>query len=66
MYSYPDKAPMSSFACKDVGMNCGFAIHGAQSKDEVMQLATVHAKIVHGIHPIPNDLASKVQAAIKP
>ncbi|HLY77314.1 MAG TPA: DUF1059 domain-containing protein [Thermoplasmata archaeon] len=57
---------MSSFACKDVGMSCGFEVHGAKSKDEVMQLAAVHAKIVHGITSIPPDLASKVQAAIKP
>jgi predicted small metal-binding protein len=57
---------MSSFACKDVGMNCGFEIRGAKSKDEVMQLAAVHAKVVHGITAIPPDLASKVQSAIKP
>jgi len=46
-------------------MNCGFEILGAKSKDEVMQLAAVHAKLVHGIASIPPDLASKVQAAIK-
>jgi predicted small metal-binding protein len=57
---------MSNFACKDVGMNCGFEIRGAMSKDEVMQLAAVHAKVVHGIAAISPDLASKVQAAIKP
>jgi predicted small metal-binding protein len=57
---------MSSFACKDLGMNCGFELRGAKSKDEVMQLATVHAKMVHAISPVPPDLASKIQAAIKP
>jgi predicted small metal-binding protein len=56
---------MSSFACKDLGMNCGFEIRGAKSKDEVMPLAAVHAKVVHGITATPPDLVSKVQAAIK-
>ena len=56
---------MPSFACKDLGMNCGFEVRGAGSKDEVMKLAAVHAKAVHAIDPIPHDLAAKVQSAIK-
>jgi predicted small metal-binding protein len=56
---------MPSFACKDIGMNCGFEIHGAKTKDEVMQLTAVHAKVEHGIATIDPALASKVQAAIK-
>lgn len=53
------------FACKDVGMNCQFEIHGATSKDETLQLASTHARLAHQITSIPPELAAKVGAAIK-
>ncbi len=55
---------MASFKCKDIGMNCGFEVHGAATKDEVMQLAAVHARATHGMESIPSDVAAKIDAAI--
>ncbi len=56
---------MAQFKCSDLGMQCGFEIKGASSRDEVMQLAAVHAKTVHQIQSITPDLAKKIGAAIK-
>ena len=53
------------FKCKDVGMKCDFEVKGASSKDEVMQIAAVHAKVVHKMDTVSPDLAAKVSAAIK-
>ena len=52
------------FKCKDTGMNCGFELKGASSKEEVMQLASVHARVTHNMQTIPPDVAAKVSAAI--
>ena len=51
--------------CKDVGVDCDFEIKGATSEEEVMQIAAVHAKLVHGMDKIPPELAAKAKAAIK-
>ena len=56
---------MASFKCSDTGMQCGFEVHGAGSKDELMQIAATHAKHTHGRASIPAEMASKVAAAIK-
>ena len=54
------------FKCKDIGMKgCDFEVHGASSKDEVMQIAAIHAKQAHNMETIPPDVAQKVSAAIK-
>ncbi len=53
------------FKCKDTGMKCDFEVKGASSKDEVMQIAAVHAKQTHHMDTIPSDMAAKVGAAIK-
>jgi predicted small metal-binding protein len=37
---------MMKFACKDVGVDCGFVATGA-TKDEVMQKAMQHGGTVH-------------------
>ncbi len=55
---------MASFKCADIGMNCGFAINGGSSKEEVLQEAQVHARVAHGMSTIPPDVASKVASAI--
>ncbi len=55
---------MPSFRCADLGMNCGFEVKNGTSKDEVMQIAAIHAKTAHGMATIPPDLAAKVTAAI--
>ena len=54
-----------NFACKDLGMECKFEIHGATSKDETLQLASTHARIAHKITSMPPELAAKVGTAIK-
>ena len=54
-----------NFKCRDIGMQCGFEVHGGSSKDEVMQIAAVHAKASHGMDSIPADVAAKVSAAIR-
>ncbi len=53
------------FKCKDVGMKCDFEVKGGTSRDEVMQIASVHAKVAHHIDNITPELATKVGAAIK-
>jgi predicted small metal-binding protein len=52
--------------CSDTGMKgCDFEVKGASSRDEVMQIATVHAKQSHNMDTIPPDVAQKVSSAIK-
>jgi predicted small metal-binding protein len=53
------------FKCKDIGMNCGFEVKGASSKDEMMQLVAAHAKGTHNMQTIPPEIAQKVSSAIK-
>jgi len=55
---------MYTFACKDIGMDCGFTAKD-KNKDNLMKKIAKHAKEVHKIDPIPPDLAQKVQNAIK-
>jgi predicted small metal-binding protein len=53
------------FKCKDIGMKCGFEVKGAGSKDEVMEIAGVHARRFHNITSVTPDLQQKINAAIK-
>ncbi|MDE1852410.1 MAG: DUF1059 domain-containing protein [Thaumarchaeota archaeon] len=46
-------------------MQCGFEVKGASSRDEVMQVAVVHAKATHNMLTIPPDVAQKVSSAIR-
>jgi predicted small metal-binding protein len=55
---------MPSFRCADLGMKCNFEIKNGSSRDEVMQMAALHAKNAHGMATIPPELAPKVSAAI--
>ncbi len=55
---------MPNFRCADLGMNCGFEVRNGSSKDEVVQIASVHAKAAHGMTTVPPDLAGKISAAI--
>ena len=57
--------PAYEFKCRDIGMECGFELKGASSRDEAMQLASVHAKVAHNMQTIPPDVAEKVSSAIK-
>ncbi|MFQ5968985.1 MAG: DUF1059 domain-containing protein [Nitrososphaerales archaeon] len=51
--------------CRDVGVDCDFEIKGASSEEEIMQMAAIHAKMVHNMDQVPADLAAKARAAIK-
>ena len=54
------------FKCSDIGMKgCVFEVKGASSRDEVMQIAAVHAKQAHKIETVSPEVAQKVSAAIK-
>ncbi len=55
---------MASFRCADLGMTCAFEIKNGTHKDEVMQMAAIHAKNAHGMATISPDMAAKVSAAI--
>jgi predicted small metal-binding protein len=53
------------FRCKDVGMDCGFEVRGASSKEELMEMLAVHARRAHNLTEIPEDVRSKIEAAIR-
>lgn len=46
-------------------MKCGFEVKGASSRDEVMQIASTHARVTHNMQTIPADIAQKVSSAIR-
>ncbi len=50
--------------CKDVGTDCDFEAHG-ETEEEIMEQAAKHAKESHGLDEIPQEMAEKVQAAIR-
>jgi predicted small metal-binding protein len=53
------------FRCKDVGMDCGFEVRGASSREELMEMLAVHARRAHNLTEIPEDVRSKIEAAIR-
>jgi len=50
--------------CQDVGFNCEGVIQ-ADSEDEVMAQATMHAKEVHGIDPMDAETEQKIRSVIR-
>ncbi len=52
------------FACKDIGMSCGFEARAASEK-ELMGKIAAHAKEAHGMSKIDQATMTKVKAAIK-
>jgi len=46
-------------------MKCDFEVRHASSKDEVLQIAATHAKMAHNMQTVPQDVADKVNTAIK-
>jgi predicted small metal-binding protein len=57
--------PMAkSFACKDIGMSCGFKARAESEKELMMKIAD-HAKKAHKMEQIDDATMSKVKAAIK-
>jgi len=54
-----------SISCKDVGMvGCDFTAK-AETLEELLRAAAVHAKEAHGLDSIPPDLLPMVQAAVR-
>ncbi len=53
------------FKCKDIGMKCDFEVKGAGSREEVAEIAQVHARRVHNLTSMSPDLQQKMNAAIK-
>ncbi len=49
--------------CRDVGVDCDFKAQG-KDETEVMRKVEEHARTVHHINPIPQDLQNKVRSAI--
>ncbi len=52
------------FACKDIGLSCGFEAR-ADSEDELMGKIAEHARKAHNMQSIDAATMSKVKAAIK-
>ena len=52
------------FACRDIGMSCGFEAR-ANSESELMGKIAAHAKKAHNMAEIDPATLSKVKAAIK-
>ena len=50
--------------CKDVGFDCEGVVR-ANSDQEVMQLAAEHAKSVHGVTELTNEMVEKVKSVIR-
>lgn len=50
--------------CRDVGMDCDFEVR-ATTEDEILQRATEHAQVAHGMREIPPEVVAKVRAAIR-
>ncbi len=55
---------MSTFACKDIGMECGFKT-SAETKDELMKNIAMHAESVHGMTKIDSATLEAINKAIK-
>ncbi len=49
--------------CRDVGMDCDFVAR-ADTKEDLLKMAGEHAKTVHNMETIPDDVLEKVRAAI--
>ena len=51
-------------SCRDVGPDCDFVANG-ETDEEIMQQVAEHARTVHGIDQVPQELAEKAKAAIR-
>ena len=50
--------------CRDVGMDCDF-IARADSEEQILKKAAEHAATAHDMKEIPEEVLSKVRAAIR-
>ena len=49
--------------CSDVGFECDGVIR-ADTEEEALQMAAEHAKTVHGVTEITDDIVAKVKSVI--
>lgn len=56
---------MPSFACKDIGMKCGFKTT-AKTTDELMKKIAVHAADAHNMKTVDDATLASIKKAIKP
>ncbi|AKA75148.1 DUF1059 domain-containing protein [Saccharolobus solfataricus] len=54
-----------AFSCGSVGMDCGFEVKGASSEEEVLEILKIHAKDVHNMTEISDDIKNKIKQNIK-
>ena len=55
---------MQTFACKDIGMKCGFTT-SANTREELMKNIATHAEKAHGMKEIDSATLDAVTKAIK-
>jgi predicted small metal-binding protein len=55
---------MKRFACKDIGMSCGF-VANAETEKELLDKVAEHARKAHNMQTIDNATMAKIKAAIK-
>lgn len=51
-------------SCRDVGMDCDFEARAA-TEEELLSLTAAHAAKEHGLTEIPEEVLTKVKAAIR-
>jgi len=54
-----------AFSCGSVGMDCGFEVKGASSEEEIIEILKIHAKNVHHMKEISDDMKNKIKQSIK-
>jgi predicted small metal-binding protein len=50
--------------CRDLGFDCDFVIR-ADTEEKILKQAAEHAKAVHNMKEIPEEVVAKVRAAIR-
>lgn len=50
--------------CKDVGFQCDGVVR-AETEEQVLQMAAEHARTVHGITNLTEEVVEKVRSAIR-
>ena len=60
----PDKPPVLSFRCRDIGMDCPFEVTGT-TKNKIYREFIGHAESSHNVTVMSADLLFKINEAIK-
>ncbi|ADX83774.1 Protein of unknown function DUF1059 [Sulfolobus islandicus HVE10/4] len=54
-----------AFSCGSVGMDCGFEVKGASSEEEILEILKIHAKNVHHMKEISDDIEKQDKTKYK-